>query len=214
MILDGTLPYLVGYVCAAMGGMLWLSGIISVEWALLLSIAIMMPSMALNAQNKYRMRKTIKKLREDVKVEPLPVSVGPAPPEPIIDEDTDEIPLIELRPIPITLIDTDEIEEVEVEETETEEIDTRDIGLPRVPESCIKPLDDTDPAIIGIDVYVNYVRVRTMNFPRGRGILEDKDGLVKHARKYSDVAQLLRDKTITDVIYAQNAYLQFLARPE
>jgi len=56
--------------------------------------------------------------------------------------------------------------------------------------------EDTVPDIVHIAVFVDDMQIRTMRFPRGRRILDNEADMLRHTRKYSDVAQALRGKTI------------------
>lgn len=65
----------------------------------------------------------------------------------------------------------------------------------------IKEDEPTKPSIVGVKVFVNGNYIRTLNFPKGRRILENEEGMIRHARKYPDVADALRELQITSQTY-------------
>lgn len=69
----------------------------------------------------------------------------------------------------------------------------------------------TVPEIVHIKIFVNGKYIRTMRFPSGRRILENEEGMVRHARKYSDVAAALRSLTITSQSYRPGNGVYFTA---
>ena len=60
-----------------------------------------------------------------------------------------------------------------------------------------EPILDRATQDVAIDIYVDQVYVRTVWFPKGRSILTDENALIRHARKYSDVAAAIRGRKVT-----------------
>jgi hypothetical protein len=78
----------------------------------------------------------------------------------------------------------------------------------------IKESDETTPSIIPIKVFVNGEYIRTMRFPNGRRILGNSEGMIRHARKYSDVVDALQGLTITSQSYQEGNGVYFTAAAE